>query len=158
MAIEIERKFLLADDGWRSIADNGTRLVQGYLLGAKQASVRVRIEGKQAFLNIKSATIGTRRQEYEYAIPMQEAEEMLTSLCEKPLIDKIRYNVYHQGQHWEIDVFSGDNTGLLVAEIELEDEQQAVILPRWIGEEVSHDPRYYNVNLVKHPYSIWQNK
>ena len=158
MAIEIERKFLLADDGWRSIADNGTRLVQGYLLGAKQASVRVRIEGKQAFLNIKSATIGTRRQEYEYAIPMQEAEDMLTSLCEKPLIDKIRYNVYHQGQHWEIDVFSGDNTGLLVAEIELEDEQQAVILPRWIGEEVSHDPRYYNVNLVKHPYSIWQNK
>lgn len=157
MAIEIERKFLLANDAWRVLADKGTRLVQGYLLGAKQASVRIRIEGERAQLNIKSATIGTRRQEYEYAIPMTDAEEMLTSLCEKPLIDKIRYNIYQTGQHWEIDVFAGDNAGLIIAEIELQDEQQAVNLPAWIGDEVSHDPRYYNVNLVKHPYSKWQH-
>ncbi len=158
MAIEIERKFLLANDSWRTVADKGTRMVQGYLLGAKQASVRIRTEGDRALLNIKSATIGTRRQEYEYTIPMVDAQEMLTSLCEQPLIDKIRYNVYHQGQHWEIDVFAGDNAGLIVAEIELQDEQQTVALPAWIGEEVSDDPRYYNVNLVKHPYSVWQHQ
>jgi adenylate cyclase len=155
MAIEIERKFLLKNDAWRSHADEGKDYIQGYLVGSPAASVRVRIEGEQAYINIKSATLGITRLEYEYPIPLEDARHMLDNLCEKPLIKKKRYHVNQNGNVWEIDEFSGENAGLLVAEIELPDEDTRPVLPDWIGEEVSHDPRYYNVSLVKHPYSKW---
>jgi len=155
MGIEIERKFLLKDDSWRQQADAGTRYRQGYLIGAKQASVRVRIEGDKAYLNIKSMTLGVTRQEYQYPLPLNEAQELLDSLCEKPLVEKTRYKIQHAGHEWEIDVFTGENAGLVVAEVELQTEQESLSLPSWVGVEVSADPRYYNVNLVKHPYSKW---
>jgi adenylate cyclase len=155
MGIEIERKFLLKDDSWRQQADAGTYYRQGYLIGAKQASVRVRIEGDQAFLNIKSMTLGVTRQEYQYPLPLDEANEILNNLCEKPLVEKTRYKIQYAGHEWEIDVFAGENAGLIVAEVELQSEQEQLTLPPWVGVEVSADPRYYNVNLVKHPYSTW---
>jgi len=155
MGIEIERKFLLKDDSWRQQADTGTPYRQGYLIGAKQASVRVRIEGDKAFLNIKSMTLGVTRHEYQYPIPLEEANELLETLCDKPLVEKTRYRVHHAGHEWEIDVFAGVNTGLVVAEVELQSEQEKLELPSWAGVEVSDDPRYYNVNLVKHPYPTW---
>ena len=155
MATEIERKFLLRDDSWRADADVGTVMRQGYLIGAQRASVRVRISGGRAHLNIKSATLGVERQEYEYAIPLADAEELLDTLCERPLIEKTRYHVRHGEHTWEIDVFSGDNAGLVVAEIELGSADEAFERPPWLGEEVSHDKRYYNVCLVTHPYKDW---
>ncbi len=158
MATEIERKFLLKSEAWREAADGGTRFRQGYLIGAERASVRVRIEGAAANINIKSATLGVQRQEFEYPIPLADAEELLDTLCEQPQIEKIRYHVPYGEHLWEIDVFEGDNAGLVVAEIELGDESEAFALPDWAGEEVSHDTRYYNVCLVKHPYSEWQNE
>jgi len=158
MGIEIERKYLLKDERWRASANAGTRYRQGYLVGAKAASVRVRIEGEQAFLNIKSATLGITRQEYEYPIPMQDARAMLDGLCAQPLIEKTRYHLDYQGHVWEIDVFAGENAGLVVAEIELASEQADFPRPDWLGEEVSDDPRYYNVSLVKTPYKDWNTK
>ncbi|MEJ2391170.1 MAG: CYTH domain-containing protein [Gammaproteobacteria bacterium] len=155
MAIEIERKFLLKDDSWRQQADAGTAYRQGYLIGAKQASVRVRIEGDKAFINIKSMTLGVSRLEYQYPIPVQDAEELLDTLCDKPLVEKTRYRIQHAGHEWEIDVFEGDNAGLVVAEVELSAVDEQLSLPDWAGIEVSSDPRYYNVNLVKHPYTTW---
>lgn len=155
MAIEIERKFLLRTEGWRSEADMGTRMRQGYFAGPQRASIRVRIEGATANLNIKSAELGIRRLEFEYAIPLAEAEQMLDELCEKPLVEKTRYHVSHAGKLWEVDVFEGDNSGLVVAEIELASEDAAFERPPWLGEEVSDDPRYYNVSLVSHPYCDW---
>jgi len=155
MAIEIERKFLVTSEAWREAADAGTRFRQGYLIGAEKASVRVRIEGERANINIKSATLGVRRQEYEYSIPLAEAEEILDTLCEQPQIEKTRYHV-PVGEHtWEVDVFAGDNAGLVVAEVELEEEDEPFVRPGWLGEEVSHDTRYYNVCLVRHPYKEW---
>lgn len=160
MAIEIERKFLVLNDSWRAAADAGLQLKQGYLSrvtgdAAVRSSVRVRTDGEQAFLNIKSATLGIRRQEYEYPLPLVDAEEMLTNLCVGAVVEKTRYHV-HAGAHvWEIDVFSGANTGLIVAEIELNDEAETFVRPDWLGAEVSADPRYYNVCLADHPYSSW---
>jgi len=155
MPIEIERKYLLRNDDWRLNANQGTDYEQGYIIGSDKASVRVRLEGATAMLNIKSATLGIKRQEYEYEIPVNEALELLSSLCAKPLVKKTRYIVIENDDKWEIDVFSGDNTGLVMAEIELQSEDQSIELPSWCGQEVSDDPRYYNVNLVKHPYSTW---
>jgi adenylate cyclase len=155
MATEIERKFLLKDDSWQTHADQGTPYSQGYLVGSKHASVRVRLEGEHAFINIKSATIDITRQEFEYEIPVNDANELLETLCEKPLISKTRYHVNYDKHTWEIDVFAGDNEGLVVAEIELKDKDEAFTKPGWLGEEVSDDIRYYNVNLVKHPFKDW---
>jgi len=155
MAIEIERKFLLKDDSWRQLADAGTSFRQGYLIGAKQASVRVRIEGDRAFLNIKGMTLGVKRPEYQYPLPLDEANELLDTLCVKPLVEKTRYIIHYASHEWEIDEFKGDNAGLIVAEVELASEDEPVTLPPWVGVEVSEDPRYYNVNLVKHPYNSW---
>jgi adenylate cyclase len=155
VAQEIERKFLVVNEEWRSDADNGTHYRQGYMLGSEKASVRVRIEGNNANINIKSATLGIRRMEYEYAIPLSDAEELLDNLCERPQVEKIRYHV-RVGEHlWEVDQFEGDNKGLMVAEIELTDEDEIFERPSWIGEEVSDEPRYYNVCLAKHPYKEW---
>lgn len=155
MATEIERKFLLKNSSWKEMADEGTQYTQGYLVGSKHASVRVRIQGKQAFLNIKSATIDITRQEFEYEIPLDDATEMLETLCEKPLIDKVRYHIKNENHIWEIDVFDADNEGLIVAEIELKDKDENFIKPDWLGNEVSDDDRYYNVCLVKHPFKDW---
>lgn len=156
MATEIEKKFLLKDSSWKEAANEGTQYSQGYLVGSEHASVRVRIQGQQAFLNIKSATIDITRQEYEYEIPLSEAKEMLATLCEKPLIDKVRYIVKNDKHVWEIDVFSGDNEGLIVAEIELKDVDEIFETPSWLGKEVSDDKRYYNVCLVKNPFKNWR--
>ena len=155
MALEIERKFLLKNDTWKAQAGEGVLYKQGYLVGSAAVSVRVRLEGERAFLNLKSATLGVRRQEYEYPIPLQDANEIMSTLCEQPLIEKRRYHL-KVGQHvWEIDEFLGENLGLLVAEIELHDEKESFEKPDWLGEEVSDDPRYYNVSLVKNPFRNW---
>lgn len=155
MAIEIERKFLVADDSWRSQVQNSVAMSQGYLVGSDKASVRVRIAGDRAFMNIKSATLDVTRKEYEFAIPVDDAREILAQLCDKPLIEKVRHYI-PLGQHtWEIDVFEGDNAGLIVAEIELTSADEAFHRPQWLGDEVSSDKRYYNVCLVKHPYMDW---
>jgi len=155
MPIEIERKFLLRNADWQLDANQGAQYEQGYIAGSELASVRIRTEGEDAFINIKSATLGVTRQEYEYPVPLDEAQEILSSLCAKPLIKKTRYIVHDHGNEWEVDVFAGENEGLIVAEIELQSEDQSFELPSWCGREVSDDPRYYNVNLAKHPYSKW---
>ena len=155
MATEIERKFLLKDDSWKEFSDEGTKYSQGYLVGSEEASVRVRVQGERAFLNMKSATIDITRQEFEYEIPLNEAIEMLNNLCDKPLISKTRYHVKIDKHLWEIDVFDGDNNGLIVAEIELKNEDEFFSKPDWLGEEVSDDARYYNTCLVKHPFKDW---
>lgn len=155
MAIEIEKKFLVRDDAWRRSADDGVRYRQGYLSDGGSASVRVRVGGDRAYLNIKSATLGIERSEYEYEIPLADAEEMLDRLCRKPLVEKTRYEVQNGPHVWEVDVFAGDNDGLVVAEIELSAADESFERPDWLGEEVSHDTRYYNVCLVDHPYKDW---
>jgi len=155
MSIEIERKFLVADDAWRAAASPGTRYRQGYLSTDPGSSVRVRVSGDDARLNIKSATVGIARREYEYAIPAAEAHEILEELCVKPIIEKTRFVVEHEGHRWDIDVFEGDNAGLVVAEIELESADEEFALPGWADEDVTGDVRYYNQRLVEHPYSRW---
>ncbi len=155
LAREIERKFLLKNDAWRQHATAPARMRQGYLNKNGPGSIRVRVAGDQAALNIKSATLGVSRTEFEYAIPLSDAECILDSLCLKPLIEKTRYKIEYAGHLWEIDVFEGDNAGLVVAEIELNAVEDAFHLPDWAGAEVSHDPRYYNVCLVSHPYKNW---
>lgn len=162
MATEIERKFLISDSSWRDQADAGTSIRQGYLVDVGpdniRASVRVRIEGDKANINIKSATLDMTRSEYEYPIPLADAEEMLEHLCIWPLIEKTRYDVQHEGHHWEIDVFDGDNAGLIVAEIELQEVTEPFAMPAWAGDEVTNDPRYYNVCLTSHPYKAWKEE
>lgn len=155
MAAEIERKFLISGEQWREEVHDSLVVRQGYLAGAERASVRVRASDEQAWLNIKSATLGIQRQEYEYPIPLDDAREMLDTLCNGPLIEKTRHFVRHAGHLWEIDEFFGDNAGLVVAEIELGHEDESFERPAWLGEEVSDDPRYYNVSLVRHPYREW---
>jgi len=155
MPVEIERKFLLSSDKWRDEVVRSSRIRQGYMGIIDKASVRIRIQGDRANINIKSATLEIRRMEYEYEIPIDEAVEMLDQLCNQPQIDKIRYIVKRDGHVWEIDEFHGDNQGLLVAEVELESEDEAIIKPDWLGDEVTADPRYYNVSLINHPFSKW---
>jgi len=155
MATEIERKFLLKDESWRDVCFKGKKYIQGYMTGSDLASVRVRLEDDNAFLNIKSLTLGIVRSEYEYAIPKTDALELLENLCVKPLISKTRYIVLFDNKKWEIDVFEGDNAGLVVAEIELKSENEQFKCPDFIADEVSDDIRYYNVNLVEHPYCQW---
>lgn len=157
MAIEIERKFLLQSDAWRQAISRSTPYRQGYIATAanRTCSVRVRIAGDQATLTLKSATLALQRQEYEYAIPLSDAQEMLDTLVQAPQIEKIRHLVPHQGHTWEIDEFQGDNAGLIVAEIELTSPTEPFARPDWLGLEVSCDSRYYNVNLAQHPYQTW---
>jgi adenylate cyclase len=154
MPREIERKFLLLNDTWRARAQRRRVMSQGYLAGTERASIRVRISGDDANLNIKSGGLVASRLEFEYAIPVAEARELLT-LCEGPLIEKTRHYVDHAGMTWEIDEFAGDNAGLVVAELELEREDQPFARPAWLGAEVTHLRRYYNVCLVEHPYRAW---
>lgn len=153
MGKEIERKFLVTGDRWRS--DEAKLLRQGYLSTDKHRTVRVRVSGESAYLTIKGLTHGATRREFEYPIPVNDANEMLDKLCQPPLIEKRRYVVRRDGLTWEIDEFLGENEGLVVAEVELQDEDQAFGRPEWLGEEVTEDPRYYNANLVQKPYSSW---
>ena len=156
MAIEIERKFLVASDGWRAQVQKSVPMRHGYLapLGGK-ASVRVRVEGEVGKLNVKAAKVGMSRAEYEYEIPAAEAEEMLVSLC-SGLILKTRHYVPVDGHLWEIDVFEGDNAPLVVAEIELGAEDEAFERPEWLGREITEDRRYYNHSLSVTPYKTWE--
>lgn len=154
MAKEIERKFLVSGDAWRALAQ-GTVYRQGYLSTVKERTVRVRTIDDKAYLTIKGVTVGATRAEYEYEVPAADANEMLDDLCEKPIIEKTRYKIPHEGFTWEVDEFAGVNEGLIVAEIELADEDQAFTKPDWIGEEVSGDPRYFNANLIANPYTSW---
>ncbi|MEM7571250.1 MAG: CYTH domain-containing protein [Bacteroidota bacterium] len=154
MALEIERKFLLKNNSWRDQADPGHEIKQGYLNSTKARTVRVRLMDGQGFLTIKGQNIGTVRQEFEYPIPGADAMALL-NLCEQPIVEKTRYHVRYQGLTWEVDVFSGVNAGLEMVEVELEAVDQEVIFPDWVGEEVSSDPRYYNSNLIAHPYGSW---
>lgn len=155
MAIEIERKFLVRNDSWRRHADAGSRYRQGYLSSDPQCSVRVRVAGEHAWLSVKSVTSAIRRLEYEYPIPLPDAVELLENMCSGPQVEKTRFHVEHAGHVWEVDVFAGANSGLVVAEIELTDEQEAFATPDWLGAEVSHEPRYYNMNLAQLPFSQW---
>lgn len=155
MGVEIERKFLLKNDSWKKNVRCSVRIRQGYLAPLSKSSIRVRIEGDKANVNIKSATLGVSRMEYEYPIPQHDAEEMLNSLCQTPQINKVRHEVFHCGHVWEIDEFLDENEGLVVAEVELNSEEEMFVKPEWLAEEVSEDPRYYNVNLIKHPFKNW---
>ena len=153
MSREIERKFLVVGREWRQGA--GVLYRQGYLSTATERTVRVRRAGDQAYLTIKGVSVGATRSEYEYEIPVHDAEEMLTQLCVWPLIEKRRYRVEHAGLTWEVDEFLNENAGLVVAEVELEHEDQTVQQPAWAGKEVTDDPRYFNANLVRRPYREW---
>ncbi len=155
MATEIEHKFLLRDDRWRQQVERSTQIRQGYLMSDARCSVRLRTADDKGYLNIKSGTLGIQRSEYEYPVPLSEAEEMLNTLCEKPLLEKTRHFVPIGKHLWEIDEFFGDNVGLIVAEIELSHPGEPFECPDWVGEEVSHDIRYYNSQLVKYPYKAW---
>jgi adenylate cyclase len=161
MALEIERKFLVAGDAWRVQAREVVPMSQGYLndqatmdSGAQRASMRVRIAGERAFLNIKSRELGHTRQEFDYPVPLEDAHALL-ALCVGGLVEKRRHLVEHAGHLWEVDEFLGDNAGLVVAEIELERAGEAFEKPAWLGAEVTDEARYYNLALASHPYSRW---
>lgn len=156
MALEVEHKFLLANDTWRQQVGRSETFIQGYLSSDPSCSIRVRISGERAWLNIKSATPGSQRHEFEYAIPLADAEDMIRTVCRRPLIEKVRHFV-DIGEHtWEIDEFGGDNAGLIVAEIELSAPGEIFFRPDWLGAEVTDDLRYYNNSLVLHPYNNWK--
>lgn len=152
MAIEIERKFLIVGDAWRSAP--AVYFCQGYLNRSKERTVRIRVAGEQGYLTIKGATSGVSRAEFEYEIPLADAQQMLT-LCDGPLIEKYRRKISYEGMLWEVDEFLGENQGLVVAEIELESEHQKFAKPDWVGEEVTQDARYYNSNLSAQPFCKW---
>lgn len=162
MGIEIERKFLVTSEAWRTAAHAVIPMAQGYIndmgaldRGDQNASVRVRIDGDGAALNLKSRTLGRSRQEFEYPIPVADARDLL-ALCVGGLIEKRRHLVHHEGLLWEIDEFFGDNAGLVVAEVELAHADQSVPLPPWAGAEVTDQARYYNVALASHPFTRWK--
>lgn len=165
MGIEIERKYLVTDEAWRAQSVRALRMVQGYLIDASlvqsqtgtRCSARVRIGGEQAWLNIKSATLGVERLEYDYAIPVVDAERMLRQFC-NGTVEKVRHYVPHAGLTFEVDEFFGDNAGLIVAEVELGSADQAIDKPAWLGREVTEHLRYYNLNLLQHPYSRWNER
>ncbi len=154
MGKEIERKYLVKGDSWRALGE-GILYRQGYLSTAKGRTVRIRTTNGKAYLTVKGETRGIARMEYDYEIPLADANELLDEVCERPLIEKTRYTISTDGHTWEVDEFDGENRGLILAEVELASEEQAVNLPDWIGTEVSDDPRYYNANLIANPYSRW---
>jgi CYTH domain-containing protein len=154
MGQEIERKFLVHGNSWRT--GEGNLIRQGYLHNEIDGTVRVRTKGARAYLTIKGSVTGITRLEFEYEIPVEDANQILDELCIKPLIEKIRYDINIGGFKWEIDLFLGQNDGLVVAEIELEDENQEFTKPDWVGKEVSDDFRYRNAYLVNNPYRNWK--
>jgi adenylate cyclase len=161
MGIEIERKFLVASDAWRNAVTDSRHIAQGYLVGVRalrdgtaRASVRVRVCGEQAWINVKSVELGVSRAEYEVALPLADAQNMLGTLCDG-VLEKTRHHVSVDGWLFEVDEFHGDNQGLIVAEIELPAADAVFPRPAWLGAEVSHLARYYNVNLFEHPFASW---
>jgi CYTH domain-containing protein len=154
VAVEIERKYRVVGDEWRHAAV-GSAFRQGYLSTVKERIVRVRVIGEQGFLTVKGITVAATRTEFEYEIPVADAALMLDELCQQPIIEKTRYRIDHGGLSWEIDEFGGANRGLVVVEVELEDANQEIDLPDWVGEDVTDDPRYFNSNLIAHPYTTW---
>ena len=154
MGTEIERKFLVREGAWREAGAETYR--QGYLSTVKERTVRVRTINDKGYLTVKGVSVGASRLEFEYEIPVADADELLDSLCERPLIEKKRYKLDHGGLTWEIDVFFGDNEGLVVAEVELQSEDQLFERPEWVREEVTNDSRYFNANLISNPYSGWE--
>lgn len=153
MGVEIERKFLVKDDRWRNLAP-GELYRQGYI-PTVESTVRIRVVNDRGFITIKGMSQGISRAEFEYEIPVSDAAQMLDTLCKSPLIEKYRHKIELNGLVWEVDEFLGENRGLIIAEVELRNADQAIDLPDWIGEDVSHDPRYYNSNLTKHPFTTW---
>jgi len=156
MAKEIERKFLVKSMNFKEFGVC-TEIEQGYICTEKERVVRVRRYGDRAFLTIKSASVGFARDEFEYEIPLDDAQKMLKTICIQPTIKKCRYVLYFEGKKWEIDVFDGENLGLIIAEIELESEDETFTIPAFIGEEVTGDIRYYNSYINNHPYSSWKS-
>lgn len=156
MGQEIERKYLVKGDEWRSLA-SGVPYCQGYIPTVGTSTVRVRIVGKRGYLTIKGERVNISRSEFEYPIPVEDAREMLDTLCARPLIEKTRYRIPQGDLIWEVDEFFGDNQGLIIAEVELQNETQPVDLPSWIDREVT-DKKYFNSSLVKYPYSQWQDR
>ena len=154
MGIEIERKFLIDTDKLPPLTNSYT-IKQGYIQTADHTTVRVRIRNQDAFLTIKGKSVGASRLEFEYPIPLQDANDMLDALCQSSVIEKTRYLVEHEGHTWEVDIFKGSNKGLVVAEVELESEEEAFTLPSWVTKEVTDDIRYFNSNLMENPYSKW---
>lgn len=154
MSLEIERKFLVLGNEWKKLG-SPQAIRQGYLSSQRDRVVRVRIENQTATLTIKGRVTGITRGEWEYEIPLAEADELLSGLCERPLIEKTRTRIVHEGMVWEVDEFFGDNQGLVVAEIELESENQVFAKPDWVGVEVTEDARYFNANLLRHPFTTW---
>ncbi len=155
MGVEIERKYLVEIDKFIK-PDEGQIIKQAFLNSEKERVVRVRISGSDAFLTIKGISRGMSRNEYEYSIPLRDAEELIEDLCEKPVIEKTRYRLEYKNHIWDIDIFAGDNDGLVMAEIELQSEGEEFELPEWVGEEVTKDERYYNSNLTRKPYKKWE--
>jgi adenylate cyclase len=156
MPLEIERKFLVTNNSWR-MPGRGTRYRQGYLSTEPARNVRVRVGAGRGFITVKGLTVNTTRPEYEYPIPVEDANEMLDTLCLKPIIEKVRYTIEHDGLLWEVDEFEGENAGLVIAEVELAEANQTIFLPDWIGEEVTDDARYYNASLIANPFTTWGN-
>ena len=154
MGIEIERKYLVNGTDWKK-QGKGQFYQQGYLSSHPDRTVRIRRVENTGYVTIKGKASGASRTEYEYPIPVQDAIAMLDQLCEKPLIEKVRYRIAYQGLVWEVDEFQGENLGLVVAEVELTADDQAIELPAWVGREVTGEKKYYNSNLIKHPFSTW---
>ncbi len=152
---EIERKFLVRSDAWKQ-GGKPTRITQGYLSRVNERVVRVRLAGGKGWITVKGKSHGPRRKEFEYEIPPAHAAEMLDQLCERPLLDKLRYRIPIGDVVWEVDEFLGENAGLVVAEVELARDGHPIALPDWVGAEVTDDPRYYNNHLVSHPFSTWK--
>lgn len=154
---EIERKFLVRHDDWRNLA-SGTRVRQGYLASSQDATARVRSAGEVGFLTVKGTLTGITRREFEYEIPVAEADAMLNALCGKRIVEKTRYRIEYAGLVWEVDEFHGANAGLVVVEVELEREDQPFTKPPWVGDEVTMDPRYANSALAVRPYRDWRER
>ena len=157
MALEIERKYLITDTAFLD-GLTGVYFKQGYISAGEGTTVRVRIEGERAVITLKGMSKGVTRSEYEYEIPFADAEGMLEEFCLGPFIEKTRYTITWRGRAWEVDLFAGENKGLVVAEIELQSEEEAIEKPPWLGKEVSGDPRYYNGSLVNNPFGGWSER
>ncbi len=155
MPVEIERKFLVKDHSWKKGAES-ILFIQGYLCNEREKNVRVRVAGENAYITIKGGAQYISRAEFEYPVPVEDALYMLHHLCEAPLIEKTRYFVKYEGLLWEVDEFQGENAGLIIAEVELQTEDQEVPLPNWVGQEVTGNERYYNANLIRNPYKMWK--
>ena len=158
MGVEVERKFLVVDDSWRSAVTSQTRIVQGYIAQTGTATVRVRVRGERGFLTLKGNSVGIARSEFEYEVPVQDALEMLDELAQGSAIDKVRHLVTVGGHVWEVDVFAGENAPLVMAEVELANADEDFDRPDWAGQDVSDDARYFNVNLARDPYSHWSTQ